>query len=393
MHDLHNPYPYLASLRETSPVAQVADSSFYLVTSWDLVAEAVSRPADFSSNLTATMVWNPDGTVSAFPVAELGSPIHALATADDPAHRRHRTIVMPSLTAKSIHGLTPFITTRLSELWDKGLRDNTIDWVTAVAQRLPMAVVAEFVGLPTCDIDTLIRWAFGSTVLLDGVVSAENLSAAVESVGEMATYLADALAHEVRHPHDTAIGNLAQHVVAGAIDQDTAVMILIQLVTAGAESTVSLLGSSVWLLGHNPHVVAGLRADRRLVPRFVEEALRLESPFRGHYRHVTTDTTLGDVALQEGSHLYLSWAAANRDPARYEDPDTILLDSENRGNHMAFGKGLHLCVGAALARLEATTALNFLLDHTHSLVVGGDEPQWERSLLVRRLRSLEVSIQ
>lgn len=393
MHDLDNPYPYFESLRRQGAVTRLADSSFYLVGSWDLVAEAVGRPEDFSSNLTATMVWNEDGTVSEYPIAEMGSPLHVLATADEPLHRVHRTMVMPSMVAKRVRGLEPFIAQELRRLWDDGLDGSDIDWVHAIAQRLPMAVVAELVGFPTYDIDDLVRWAFSSTVLLDGVVTASQLVDATQAVGELSAYLAEAFERSLVAPGENVMGDLARLVSADRLDHDSAVMILIQLVAAGSESTVSLLGSAVWMLGLHPEIEGELRSHRDYVPLFIEEALRLESPFRGHYRHVVADTTLGDIDLPAGSHLYLLWGSANRDPAAVDDPGQVCLDSGKRRPHMAFGKGLHMCVGAPLARLEAKLAIEFLLDSTTAFDVETTDPQWERSLMVRRLRTLPVTVQ
>ncbi|MAU82575.1 cytochrome P450 [Gordonia sp. Z-3] len=397
MHDLDNPYPYYETLRTDTPVARLADSPFYVVTSWDLIAEAVARPDHFSSNLTATMVWNADGTVTTYPIAELDSPIHALATADDPAHRDHRRMVMPSLVAKRIGQLEPFIDHTVKRLWDSGIDSNgidgnRIDWMTAVAHRVPMAVVAELLGFPTYDIDDLIRWSFATTVLLDGVVTAEQLTAATQAATELGGHIAESFTATRDDPGGGVMGDLATLVNRGDLDESTAIIMLIQLVAAGAESTVSLLGNAVWLLGEQPELVGQLRDNRDLVRLFVEEALRVESPFRGHYRHVVHDTTLGDVALPANSHLYLMWGAANRDAEHFDEPDRVNLDPAVRRPHMAFGKGLHLCVGAALARLEARVAVNHLLDATTDFTVHGANPQWERSLLVRRLRTLPLTV-
>ncbi len=393
MIDLSDPYPTLTRLCRDQPVSRVGDSSFFAVTSWALIAEAVARTDDFSSNLTATMVWKEDGTVEEYPVARFGSPVHVLATADSPEHRAHRASVMPSLVAKRVRALEPFIDRTLERLWTDGVDGNRLDWMTDVAQRLPMAVVAELLGFPTYDIDDLVRWSFAATVLLDGVVTAAELETAGEAVGELSVYLSQAFDSAVANPGENVMGDLARLVDAGTLDHGTAVMISLQLVAAGAESTVSLLGSAVYLLARNPAVVQTIRDNRHLVPVFVEEALRLESPFRGHYRHVVADTTLGDVDLPAGSHLYLVWGAANRDPADFDRPHEIDLDPATRRSHMAFGKGVHLCVGAALARLEGRVAMEHLLDRTpNGFTVDTSDPDWERSLLVRRLRHLPMRI-
>ncbi|MBA4022684.1 MAG: cytochrome P450 [Gordonia sp.] len=392
MHDLDDPYPYFSHLRQTSPVHRLGDSSFYVVSSWALIADVVGRTDEFSSNLTAAMIWHDDGTVSEFPVAELGSPVHVLATADDPRHRDHRTMVVPSLVTKRVRPLAPFIAATLRRLWDDGLRDGQIDWAQSVSEQLPMAVVTKLLGLPTHDIDELKRWAFASTTMLDGAVTSEQLHNATAAVGELAGYLAAAFDSALREPGDDVLGDLARLVIAGDTDHDTAVMILIQLVAAGAESTISLLGTSVWLLARHKDIAEQLRRDPQLISPFIEESLRLESPFRGHFRHVAEDATLGNVDLPAGSHLYLAWGAANRDPEQFDDPDTINLDPTIRRSHMAFGKGIHFCVGAALARLESRIGIEFLVTETIDFDVDTARPQWARSVLSRRLNSLPMSI-
>lgn len=169
-------------------------------------------------------------------------------------------------------------------------------------------------------------------------------------------------------------------------------MILVQLVGAGGESTAGLMGNAVRILGENPRLQQHIRENRALLPTFLEEALRLESPFRGHHRHVLTDTTLGGVQLPAGSHLTLLWGAANRDPAIFEDPDELRLDRRSPRGHITFGKGLHFCVGAALARLEARTAINLLLDRTREFAIKPDGAHWVPSIMVRRHQKLELEV-
>ena len=136
---LDDPYPFYAQLRETDPVHRVDDSNFYLVSTWELVNEAVMRPQDFSSNLTASMVLDPDGGVSEFTMAPPGDPGHVLGTADDPVHAIHRKMVLPTLVARRIRALEPLVTETAARLWREGLdADGSIDWVAAMANRLPI---------------------------------------------------------------------------------------------------------------------------------------------------------------------------------------------------------------------------------------------------------------
>jgi cytochrome P450 family 144 len=165
---------------------------------------------------------------------------------------------------------------------------------------------------------------------------------------------------------------------------------MVTLFAAGGESTASLLGSAAWMLAHRPDIQRQVRENPELLTAFIEETLRYEPPFRGHYRHVRNDTMLGGVDLPADSHLLLLWGAANRDPAHFEMPGER-LDRTGAKGHISFGKGAHFCVGAALARLEAQIVLRLLLDRTLK-IEAADVGRWLPSILVRRLERLELAV-
>jgi cytochrome P450 len=166
---------------------------------------------------------------------------------------------------------------------------------------------------------------------------------------------------------------------------------MIILFAAGGESTGSLLGNSMGILATRPELQRQVRENPGLLAPFVEEALRYEPPFRGHYRHVVADTTLGGTDLPAGSRLLLLWGAANRDPAQFDAPHEFRLDRPGGKGHITFGKGAHFCVGAALARLEAQLVLRAVLDRT-SRIDAVDIGPWLPSVLVRRREYLDLAV-
>jgi hypothetical protein len=390
---LDDPYPFYAKLRDTDPVHRVADSDFYLVSTWELVNDVVARPRDFSSNLTASMVLTPDGDVSAFTMAGLGDPGHVLGTADDPVHAVHRKMVLPTVVAKRVRALEPLVVETVERLWNEGLHDDgSIDWVAAMANRLPMTLVSQLLGLPAVDMEWLVTGAYATAQMLDGAITPDQLQTAIGAATELAGYLAEQFARAREDPSENLLGDFARHCNAGDLRAETAVIMLIQLVSAGGESTAGLLGSSALMLAGRDDVANQLRADIGLLPAFIEEVLRLESPFRGHYRHVVADTTLGGVDLPGGSHLLLLWGSANRDPAAFDAPDELRLDRPSGRAHLGFGRGDHFCLGAALARLEVRTALTRLLNET-SAISTTQPPDWIPSVMVRRLHSLPLDVE
>jgi cytochrome P450 len=187
------------------------------------------------------------------------------------------------------------------------------------------------------------------------------------------------------------IGDLAARCATGELEQIPALGMMLTLFSAAGESTASLLGSAAWILGTQPGVQRQLRANPEVLGAFIEEVLRYEPPFRGHYRHVRRDTELAGVPVPAGSRLLLMWGAANRDSAQFDAPDEFRLDRVAGKGHMAFGKGVHFCVGAALARLEARVVLGTLLERT-SWIEPVDVGPWLPSILVRRLERLTLSL-
>jgi cytochrome P450 family 144 len=165
---------------------------------------------------------------------------------------------------------------------------------------------------------------------------------------------------------------------------------MLTLFSAAGESTASLLGSAAWILATRSEVQKQVRENPEQLGAFIEEALRYEPPFRGHYRHVWRDTTLGGVAVPANFHLLLMWGAANRDPAHFEAPNEFRLNRSGAKGHVTFGKGVHFCVGAALARLEAHIVFAMLLERT-TWIEATDVGNWLPSILVRRLERLQLA--
>lgn len=388
--NIQNPHPLYAQMHRSGPVHRIGDSDFYAVSGWDAVNEAVARCDDFSSNLTATMMYEPGGTITEFPIGELGGPTQALATADDPVHAVHRKLLLPQLVAKRIRAFEPFIAQTADELWNMNT-DNGIEWMAAIADKLPMMIVGRIIGVPDTDIDKLIRWGYSATQVVEGLVTPTQMEAATVAVMELGGYVTEQFRQAAANPRDNLLGDLATACATGELDDLAALTMMITLFSAGGESTASLLGSAAWILATFPHIQRQLRAQPELLDIFLEEVLRYEPPFRGHYRHVVADTELHGFKLPAGSRLILLWGAANRDSSHFDDPAEFRLDRPTAKNHITFGRGAHFCIGAALARLEARIVIGHLLQHSTN-IIATDTGRWLPSLLVRRLESLHLTI-
>lgn len=389
--NVQDPYPLYDRMRERGPVHRIDGSRFYAVCGWDAIVDVIGRPEVFSSNLTATMTYTPENGVGAFELDGLGGPTQVLATADDPLHAAHRKMLVPQLAARRIRAAEHFVAETADRLLVDSLLNGRIEWMGAMANRLPMMVVAKIIGLPGEDVEMLITAGYATTQLLDGLIDADGLAAAGAAAMELSGYIGEHFARAAADPKDNLLGDLASACASGDLDDTTARVMMLTLFSAGGESTASLLGSAIWLLATQPNIQKRLRDDKSLLGPFIEESLRYEPPFRAHYRHVVTDTALGGIDLSAGDRLLLLWGAANRDPVQFETPNEFRLDRSNAKGHVTFGKGIHFCVGAALARMEAQIVLDMLLDRTNWIDTA-EVGRWLPSILVRRLERLELAV-
>jgi cytochrome P450 len=395
---IEDPYPFYASLRQHAPVYEVPDTRVHLISTWALVEDALERQADFSAMLTGLLYRGEDGHPTLFDMSSVSTALNVIANADDPEHAVHRRLIQPQLALGRVSALESDVRALADRLLQPLLDARGGEWTQAVAHPLPTIVVARAIGLPESDLENLMHWAIQGGALLAGTANAAEMMALTRDADAMGVYLTEhfarALADRASHPADAdLLGALAQGVHEGAITERVAVGILVVLVGAGGESTTSLTGSAVRILAERPELQEQLRRRPERIPAFVEETLRLESPFRGHYRVVRRPAELGAAKLGAGDRLLLLWASANRDPDAIERPDELDLERPTPRHHLAFGRGVHFCVGAPLARLEARVVLEQLLARTRRFSLGDRPPRHISSIFVRRLAHLDLDIQ
>ena len=386
-----NPYPFYRRLREEAPVWRVPGTDIFVVTSFDLLVEATARVEDFSSNMNFLLYRDDRGLPCRWSFGESGG--YVLATADPPDHKIHREAVFSELVAQRMAALEPEIAEVATRCVNQAVKERKVDFMAAVANVVPITLVSSLIGFRGSDLDELLRNAFDGTSLVGGRLTLPELEGLMLRVAEIGTWIVAQLETARQEPSEDILGAIARAMEADVLDVGEACIILQTLLSAGGESTTSLLGNSVRLLAEHHDVQSTLRAQPDLIPVFVEEALRLESPFRFLFRSTAKDTQLGDVPIAAGSTVLLFWGAANRDPAAFPNPDAIDLHRRLPRRHVAFGRGIHHCVGAPLARLEGQVVLKCLLERTSSIELDPDRsPRWFDSLQVRRHEYLPIEI-
>jgi cytochrome P450 len=392
---IDDPAPVYAALRERAPVWEMPGTGSFVVASARLVAEAVGRPEDFSSNLTSLLYTGDDARPTVFDMTHLGRGTHVLATADPPVHTLHRRLLQPLFSPGAVETRAQSIDDAAAALVRSFVAQGGGNVATAVAEPLPVQVICSMIGIPDADVAVLEPLVLRSNDLLAGVVDAATMAHAGGAAMQVTQYLHGLVSGWQPAPGGTAVcDHLARVVAAGEVPIEDALGMVTQLLGAGTDTTTSLISRATLQLATDPALQQSLREHPDRIGAFLEEMLRYDGPFRFHYRAVRRDTELGGVRIPAGSRLLLLWASANLDADEFDHPDRFDVERAALRSHFAFGRGMHFCIGAPLARAEARAAVAQLLGQTrHVALTPGESPAWRRTIFVRRLAHLPLDVE
>jgi cytochrome P450 len=379
----HNdPHPFYARWRQTGPVRPVVlPGGFggWLVTSYEDARQALTDPR-LSQAIQPPQANNPIPPDSG---AAIG---HHMLAVDPPDHTRLRRLVTAAFTARRIETLRPRIEQITDELLDAMAGREQVDLIDALAFPLPIQVICELLGIPSQDRDSFRSW---SNTLVGGEALRVQLPAAMTA---LVSYVRALIADRRQHPGDDLLsGLIAVRDQADRLSEDELSSMVFLLLIAGHETTVNLIGNGSYLLLSHRERWERLRADPALLPAAIEEFLRYESPVETATFRITTEAMqIGGAIVPAGEIVVVSLLSANRDEKRFPDAAELRLDRP-QNPHMAFGHGIHYCLGAPLARLEAKVAFSKLLARFPGLRLATDEePGWRPGLLLRGHKALPV---
>lgn len=353
-----NPFPRYAQMREQSPVAQLAPQAPWAVYRYDDVQRVLSDHAVFSSQYGPAREPNIEHPLD-------GSIIGT----DPPRHRQLRSLVTQAFTPRTVARLEPRIQAIVTELLDAVKGRNEIDIVRDLAYPLPVIVIAELLGIPTDRREQFKLWS-------DAIVTGPGQTGMTgfQAQREMSEYFQELIEERKREPREDLISALLAAQIEG---QHLSLAELLGfceiLLVAGNETTTNLIANAVLCFDDNPDVVERLHADPDMLPTTIEEVLRYRSPVQAMFRYTKEDVALSGVTLPAGAGVLAYIGSANHDPEQFPHPEEFVPDrTPNR--HLAFGHGIHFCLGAPLARLEAKIALGALLDRYETLRRDTSEP-------------------
>jgi cytochrome P450 len=319
-----------------------------------------------------------------------GAIQNALLMIDPPAHTRLRRMVNKAFTPRVVEALRGRIQALVDELLDAVAARRSMELVHDLAYPLPVTVIAELLGIPSADRARFKEWSDTLSVLLDPLQAAAGLAATEHAYAEVAAYMRPVFAARRQAPRDDLISGLVAVEEDGQALTDTELLSLAMLILgAGHETTTNLIGNAVLALLRNPGERRRLQDDLGLIGSAVEEFLRYDSPVQTTDRVASVDCEVAGRPIRRGGTVLLLLGAANRDPARFVDPDR--LDLGRRDNHhLSFGHGAHFCLGAALARIEAQIAIATLLRRFPDLDGDREPTDWKRSIVLRGPTALRL---
>ena len=393
-----DPFPTYALLRSEAPVYEIPDTpGLFFVTTWSLVREALMDPARFSNVMPHARRTSPPAEVAADVEAlrAQGYPYTpALGTNDPPQHTRYRKMVNRAFTVRSLTWMEPLVDEVADTLAAALPNDEVIDIMEAVTIPLPVWAIMRILGLDDKYRDDLRRWSDSSNASLGGKLTADRWIETERDVLEYQQVICRELDDRRENPRDDLLSTLVQAEPGETpLTNAELVWLVRELIVAGNETTIRALADIILNLDTMPGVWDRLRDDEQFRRGVVEEGIRLAAPVMGLWRKATCDTEIGGVMIPADSTLFLAFSSANRDDSVFEDPDAFDPLRQNVREHLAFGHGIHVCVGAGLARIEAMSALRALADNVSGLeVVDRDALRYGPSYGLRGLMGLPVRV-
>lgn len=396
------PFPHYAQMREKAPVHPVPGLGVHLVTKHDLVMQVLRDPQTYSSLFGgAGMPLSSADREKFAEVMAAGYPrVPTMLTADQPDHTRYRRLVARAFHPKVIAEMEPIIRQITVELIESWIDKGRIEFVKEFGVPLPVRVIAKALNVPDDRLADFKRWSDDSIAGIGTNITLEQRLQAEYGVNEFQHYFAEQIELRRTNPQDDILTNLLNASIDDddpevidkrQLDMPEMLSIIQQLLVAGNETTTKSLTEMIRLLAENPEEWAALKADPSRAEKVFEETLRLSTPTQGMWRILTKDAELGGVQLTKGQRIIIVFASANRDEALYDNPDEFQPMRDHLRENLAFGKGIHFCLGANLSRLEGKVAAEELSKRIDTITLSeSNKYQYFPSFMLRGLTDLDI---
>jgi cytochrome P450 len=391
---LTDPYPTLTRLRTDEPVFWSEAWKAWLISRYDDCLAGMRDYKEYSNLGRRQVVFDqlpPDTRAKVEPLSRHFSG--GMGNVDPPEHSRLRKLVSRAFTPSAIAAWRTRVEHHVEDLLDQSYGVDSFDLIQQFAFPLPAITISELLGLPVADIDQLKAWSddftsFMGTGTVDPAAVETSLHAYVSARAWLLTIIGE---HKATRPDDLISSLLSVGDAGDSLSDEEVVAMCFLLMVGGHQTTTNLIGSTMLLLLQNGEQMQLLRREPSLLRSAIEESLRFEAPFQQGWRVSTEDIEVGGRLVRRGQMLRFMIGAANRDPGRFEQPDRFDIARGNN-RHLTFGSGIHACLGAPLARLEAEIALSRLLERFPGVRLADAHPDWNPDRISRGLRSLPLQL-
>ncbi len=383
---LADPYPTYRRLIEQTPVFWLPHSNapggMWCVARYDDVTFILHNAPIFKD------------TSRIAPPEKLTPLDRAMLQRDPPDHTRLRRLASHAFTPRRVQSLEPRIEQMSLDLLNRIRERGTADFIADYARPLPIMVIAELLGVPFEDHDRFSAWSDQIMTGSDSVLGGEEAARrSQEAMASLVAYFTALIAQRRQQPRDDLISALiAARDAEDRLSEDELLGMCVLLLIAGHETTVNLIGNGLLTLLRHPEQLALLRQHPEYLTSAIEEMLRYESPVQRSTPRFAAETfEIAGQRIEQGQQISLMFGAANRDPAHFPDPDRFDI-TRHPNPHLGFGSGIHYCLGAPLARIEARVAFSHILEHLPAIRLMTDQPEWKPVTWLRGLRRLPVSV-
>ena len=387
-----DPYPAFERLRDEDPVHWSEILGGWVLTRYADVRAALADPRLSADRITPFLARRSPSSSEAVEALLRRVGLWVVFT-DPPLHTRLRGVLGRIFTGRTIELRRPRVAAIVDGLLDRAAAAGEMDLIRDFAYPLPVTVIGDLLGVPPEDYERLKTWSDELAIFVgSSLTTADKYERAARGVAEMHDYFERVVARRREAPADDLVTALLAAGESGdALSHDELVASCVLLLFAGHETTTNLIGNGALALLRHPAAARAWRDDLRLTTSAVEELLRYDGPTPAMVRIAKEYVPIDGRVIRRGERLFLMINAANRDPRQFAEPDRLdLRRTDNR--HLAFGHGIHFCLGAPLARLEGQIALPALLGRFPGLAPGRAEPEWLDSLVFRGMRSLPVAL-
>lgn len=403
------PFPEYARLRSETPVVYVPHGrGFWFVTRHDLVLQVVSDPKTFSSDVRSLAFdeFPPELLARMAEISRAGvQNVPTLLTADPPVHTRNRRLVSRAFTPRAAKEHESFMRSVCRELLERFVPGREIDFVHDFAVPLPVRVIAEALAVPADRADDFKRWSDAAVALIGSKLPDEGVLQSLREGNEFGAFVIEQIQHRRARPGSDLLSTLTHarlsddetadlaHDAARQLSDSEIYSIIRQVLVAGNETTTNLLTQMMVRFAAEPQWWQHMRKDPSIIPAVVEESLRMITPSAVNQRITTREVELGGVTVPAGQNVLVVYLAADHDDRVFPDPERFDPTRPNLAEHLAFGRGIHFCVGASLARLEARVALEELTAAFGAFeLVDPDHQEWNSTFSLRALRRLPMRV-